>query len=179
VWQLPVPEGAEPCAALAREQVHCFSRTMDLGLIRQLGRPGIVTLDAATGQPSYAILAGLTDRTATLRAAGTEQTVTLLALAQRWQGGFATLWRAPPGSGDRLVEGRGGAVVDWMAQRLAQLRGAPAPARPPVFDAGLRAQLRSFQLAHGVPPDGRPGPLTYMQLNRATGVDEPRLSTQP
>jgi general secretion pathway protein A len=77
-WKLPPPEG-DPCPALAREQVQCFSRNLSLPVIRQLGRPGIVTLDTQTGQPSYAILTGLTDRAATLRAAGTEQTVTLAA----------------------------------------------------------------------------------------------------
>jgi len=95
-WKLPVEEG-DACGVLARLQVQCFTRTMNLALIRQLGRPGIVTLDSGSGQPSYAILAGLTDSTATLRAAGTEQTVTLTALAQRWQGDFGTLWRAPEG----------------------------------------------------------------------------------
>ncbi|HET8747729.1 MAG TPA: AAA family ATPase [Ramlibacter sp.] len=173
-WQLPVEEG-DACTALARKQVQCFSRTMTLALIRQLGRPGIVTLDSDSGQPSYAILAGLTDSTATLQAAGTEQTVTLTALAQRWHGEFGTLWRTPPGYGAK----QGGATLEWVAGGLAASRGAPAPTRPAVLDAALRAQVRSFQLAQGLPPDGQPGPLTYMQLNRATGVEEPRLRTEP
>jgi general secretion pathway protein A len=69
--------------------------------------------------------------------------------------------------------------VEWVATRLAQAKGSPAPQGKPLFDATLRAGLRSFQLAQGLPADGRPGPLTYMQLNRATGVDEPRLRTHP
>ncbi|MEJ8836006.1 ExeA family protein [Ramlibacter sp. AN1133] len=177
-WQLPVEE-ADACAALARRGVQCFARTMSLALIRQLGRPGIVTLDSDSGQPSYAILAGLTDRTATLRAAGTEQTVTLAALAQRWHGEFGTLWRTPAGYGERLREGQGGTPIDWVASRLAAARGASAPTRPAVMDAAFKADVRSFQLAQGLPADGRPGPLTYMQLNRASGVDEPRLRTEP
>lgn len=176
-WKLS-PAAGEPCQALAREQVHCFSRKASLPLIRQLGRPGIVKLDADTGQPSYAILAALTDSTATLRAAGTEQTVTLEALAQRWQGDFATLWRAPQGYGERSRDGSG-ATLHWVATQLASAKGAPAPAGQPVLDAGLRAELRAFQLAQGLPADGRPGPLTYMQLNRVGGVDEPRLRTEP
>ena len=77
--------------------MHCFSRNLNLALIRELGRPGILTLDADSGAPSYAVLTGLTRDSATLRAAGTEQKVTLVALAARWQGSFATLWQAPPG----------------------------------------------------------------------------------
>ncbi len=158
--------------------MQCFNRTLSLALIRQLGRPGIVTLDAQSGQPSYAILSGLTDQSATLQAAGTEQTVTLSALAQRWQGDFATLWRGPAGRLDKPRDGEGGPVVEWAASRLAAIKGAPTPAAA-TLGPELRAELRAFQLAQGLPPDGRLGPLTYMQLNRASGVDEPRLRTEP
>ena len=37
--------------------------------------------------------------------------------------------------------------------------------------------IRLAQLAQGLRPDGIAGPTTFMQLNRATGVDEPRLLT--
>jgi general secretion pathway protein A len=178
-WKLTPPAEGDPCAALAREGVQCFNKPLSLALIRQLGRPGIVTLDAASGRPSYAVLWALNDQTATLRAAGTEQTVTLAALAQRWQGDFGTLWRAPQGYAGRIAEGQGGPAVSWIATRLAQVRGAPAPKGEPVLDPALRAELKSFQLAQGLPPDGRLGPLTYMQLNRVSGVDEPRLRTEP
>lgn len=175
-WKVPAPEG-EPCAALERERVRCFSKNLNLALIRQLGRPGIVTLDAATGQPSYAILTGLTDQTATLRAAGTEQTVTLAALAQRWQGDFGTLWRAPDGYRDRPPDGARSPAITWAATQLAALKKAPPPRGEPPLGPALRAEVRAFQLAQGLPADGRPGPLTYMQLNRATGLEEPRLRT--
>ena len=43
------------------------------------------------------------------------------------------------------------------------------------MDAALRARVARFQAAHGLTAAGRAGPTTFMQLNRATGVDEPRL----
>lgn len=178
-WKLPLPAEGDPCAALAREQVLCFRKNLNLALIRQLQRPGIVMLDADSGQPSYAILVSLTDQSATLRAAGTEQTVTLAALAQRWQGDFATLWRAPQGYRDRPPDGEASDAITWVATRLATAKGEPAPAKAVRLDARLRGEVRSFQVAQGLPADGRPGPLTYMQLNRATGVEEPRLRMQP
>jgi general secretion pathway protein A len=172
-----VGEG-EPCKVLLKERLHCFSsRNLSLALIRELERPGILTLDAATGSPSYAVLTGLTRDSATLRAAGTEQKVTLAALAARWQGGFATLWQAPPGYTGRLAAD--GEAVDWMAARLAAANGLPAPAKPRLLDASLKSQLRAFQLAQGLTADGQPGPLTFMQLNRVAGVDEPRLRSGP
>jgi general secretion pathway protein A len=111
-----------------------------------------------------------------LRAAGTEQTVTLDALAARWQGEFATIWKAPPGYTPRELRGE---TLTWLAERLAAAANQPAPQGKVAFDAQLQARLRAFQLAHGLPADGQPGPMTFMQLNRAGGADEPRLAAQP
>ena len=177
-WKAEPGEAEAACKALQKQQLHCFSKNLSLALIRELGRPGIVTLDADSGSPGYALLTGLTRDSATLRAAGTEQTVTLAALAARWQGDFATLWRAPPGYTGRLSDGRS-ETVGWIATRLAKANGSPAPEGPKPLDAPLRSQLRAFQLSQGLPADGTPGPLTFMQLNRAAGVDEPRLRTEP
>ncbi|MDP3796620.1 MAG: AAA family ATPase [Polaromonas sp.] len=177
-WKLTPGEG-DTCQALQREQVRCFSSNTSLALIRQLGRPGIVKLDSQSGSPSYALLTALTGDSATLRAGGTEQTVTLAALAARWQGDFSTLWRSPAGYGGRPLDNQRGPVVEWVAARLTAVDGAAPQAGRPVLDASLIARLRTFQLAQGLPTDGRLGPLTFMQLNRTAGVDEPRLRTGP
>ena len=44
------------------------------------------------------------------------------------------------------------------------------------MDAELLAKVERFQTAHGLPAVGKAGPTTFMQLNRVTGVDEPRLA---
>ena len=173
LWKVEVPDG-NACAQLAKQQLQCFDKGLNLALIRELGRPGIVTLDAQQGTPSYALLTGLTQDSATLRAAGTEQTVTLAALATRWNGEFATLWKAPPGYSPQAAPR--GETVEWIASRLSAADGQPADAHGTV-DAAIKARLRAFQLAHGLPADGQPGPMTFMQLNRAGGADEPRLAS--
>jgi general secretion pathway protein A len=174
LWKVEVPEG-NACAELAKQQLQCFDKNLNLALIRELGRPGIVTLDARQGTPSYALLTALTQDSATLRAAGTEQTVTLAALATRWNGEFATLWKAPPGYSPR-TDPRG-ETADWIGSRLAAADGQPAEAHGTV-DTAIKARLRAFQLAHGLPADGQPGPMTFMQLNRTGGADEPRLASR-
>ncbi|HWP13767.1 MAG TPA: AAA family ATPase, partial [Ramlibacter sp.] len=178
-WKVEAGEG-EPCKALQKEQLNCFSRNLNLALIRELGRPGVLTLDAGSGAPSYAVLTGLTRDSATLRAAGTEQTVTLAALAARWKGDFATLWRVPPGYTARAGNSPNGETLDWIAAGLAAVNGSAAPAARGVPNAAaLQTQLRSFQLSQGLVADGQVGPMTYMQLNRVAGVEEPRLRTEP
>lgn len=174
-WKLVLPEGGDPCQLAQREDLQCFSRKLPLALIRQLDRPGIVTLDAAAGRPSYALLVALGESSATLRADGTEQTVTLAALAERWDGDFATLWRSPVGFKARAAKGP---AVDWLTTQLAAIKGPDAVAAKAGTTA-LAAQIHAFQLAQGLPADGKPGAMTYMQLNRAAGIDEPRLRKLP
>jgi general secretion pathway protein A len=173
------PSDGDPCRTMAREQLRCLRSNTSLALIRQLGRPGIVTLDRQSDKPAYALLTALTSDSATLRAGGSEQTVTLAALAARWQGDFSTLWRTPAGYSGLPMDGKGGPVIDWVATGLAAASGTALAAGQPVLNASMRTQLRAFQLAQGLPADGRLGPMTYMQLNRVAGVQEPRLRTEP
>ncbi|HQS32415.1 AAA family ATPase [Polaromonas sp.] len=177
-WKLSPGEGAA-CQAFVRQQVRCVSVNTSLALVRQLGRPGIVKLDSRTVAPSYALLTTLTADSATLRAGGTEQTVTLAALAGRWQGDFSTLWRTPPGYTGPVADGQGGPVIEWVAARLASWEGTAPPTGKPVQNAAFRERLKAFQLAQGLPVDGLLGPMTFMQLNRLAGVDEPVLRTEP
>ena len=174
-WKLAVGDG-DPCQAAQRQQVHCFrSPSSNLALIRQLARPGIVTLNDDNGQPVHALLTGLTHQSATLRMGGVSQTVSLPSLAQLWRGDFATYWRAPPGYQNRIVEADAGPAAEWLAAQLAALDGSAASVDKPLSDAALKSQVSAFQLAQGLKADGLAGPTTFMQLNRATGVDEPRL----
>lgn len=174
-WKVRLPAQGDPCDGVAGEQLRCFRHTLSLSLIRQLGRPGIVTLDAGSERPLFALLVSLGDDSATLRAGGVEQTVTLRALAARWRGDFATLWRVPPGYAGRVMDSERGPVVTWAARQLAA--GEPGLRHEGVVTQAwqLRGRLRNFQLAQGLPVTGTLNPMTFMQLNRAAGVDEPRL----
>ena len=176
-WKLTLGDG-DPCTQAQRQQVHCFkSPSSNLALIRQLGRPGVLTLRDAQGRPVYALLTALSAQGATLRMGAVSRNLSLDALAQLWQGDFATFWRAPAGYQNRVIAGSSGPVVDALAAQLAASRGEAPPAAA-VYGEPLRAAVKTFQLAHGLKADGLAGPTTFMQLNRASGVDEPRLPTE-
>jgi general secretion pathway protein A len=57
---------------------------------------------------------------------------------------------------------------------LATLQGKAA-SDAAASDSAWKSQISNFQLSQGLKPDGLVGPTTFMQLNRATGIDEPRL----
>ena len=176
LWQAPQVLAGEPCKTWAAHDLQCFkSDRMSLATLRLLDRPGLLTLVNPQGGSAYALLTGIDAEHALLQLQGKPQRVPITLLSQWWRGDFATLWRAPAGyPGDRQAL-HSAAVAQWLATQLDGLPQsiAAAPAGP---DAA-KNRLYQFQLAQGLLPDGRVGPMTFMQLNRALGLDEPRLHT--
>ncbi|KQO26198.1 peptidoglycan-binding protein [Acidovorax sp. Leaf76] len=179
-WGVTLPAGADACATLPRDGLRCYrNRRAGLNLVRQIDRPVLLALYASEDAeaPVSVVLRGLDNDTATLEGAGRTLQVPVAELAQAWRGDIATLWRTPEGMPERgdIAESPAGAA--WLDQRLASKAAggtgaAPAKAMTPAL---RQSRIHRFQLAQGVTPDGRAGPLTLMLLNRATGVNEPRL----
>ena len=176
-WRLQLDDG-DPCRLAQRRQVQCFSSSTSLALIRQLDRPGIVSLHGDQGRVAYALLTGLHGTNATLRAGGRTFDVPLASLVTLWRGDFATFWRAPEGWRSDIMGSGSAPVAEWLSTQLARAQGQPAPGHNEATEGALRSRIAAFQLAQGLKPDGLVGPMTLMQLNRASGVDEPRLDAQ-
>jgi general secretion pathway protein A len=174
-WQLALADGAEPCAAAALQQTRCWRARTTLAVVRRLDRPGILTLRGEQGQPVYALLTGLSSHSATLRSGGDAQSLPLAELSRRWQGDFATFWRAPAGYSEWSSDLQAGPLADWLSTQLTAVAGSSAAATTGTQD--LRARVAAFQASHGLTADGLAGPATLMSLNRAVGIAEPRLLT--
>ena len=175
-WGVELAPG-EPCAAA--QPLLCFrTGSATLTLLRQLNRPGLLTLVDPKGRAVHVRLVGLDERAARLAAGAHEWTLPLEQLAGLWRGDFATFWRPPAGYTRPLGVGAEGPAVQALAAGLARQRHAPEPAPDALLDAALRDQLAAFQLAQGQRPDGVAGPATFMLLNRALGVAEPRLTPE-
>ena len=178
-------DASKPCAVAdaADPSWQCYRTSkLTVPLVRQLARPGILTLQADSQAPAYAVLVGMTDQTATLHLPTGTHTVSLIALGRVWRGDFATYWRAPPGYSPGARSGSSGPAFAELAQQLVRLDGAaplPPGMAPQVLDADLKARVRDFQRAHGLTADGQPGPMTYMQIESALGIQQPHLHTDP
>ncbi|WP_341676706.1 AAA family ATPase [Niveibacterium sp. SC-1] len=176
LWDLSLGQG-DPCRAAVSESVLCYRDTnANAELIRRLGRPGILILYDDKGARSYALLRGLGVHAAILQDRdGGERRVALASLAPLWRGEFITLWRTPEGYVGAGPAASSEAFSAALSTRLANLaRESPSEAGQPL-DSSLHNAVAAFQLAHGLRPDGKPGPLTLMHLNHITGIDEPRL----
>ncbi|MCP5284865.1 MAG: AAA family ATPase [Burkholderiaceae bacterium] len=166
------PLAGDPCTAVAQHGVRCQRASGGLAVIRTLDRPAILPLTDAAGRATTVVLLGEQAGLARLLTVDGEVTAPMVDLARHWQGDFATLWRAPPGYRDgQLVTAAEPALADWLTQRLTRLDGGAG--------GSLAERVAAFQRAQGLPADGLAGAMTLMQLNRATGVDEPRLAAVP
>jgi general secretion pathway protein A len=174
---------ADPCLAAVALQWQCYRTSkLSVPLLRQLKRPGILTLQEGHAAPLYAVLVSLDDQSATLQIGSGLHRVRLVALAQLWSGDFATYWQAPAGYQANLREGSSGPAIELLARQLGQLDGAaaaPSAAGGQILDSSLRERLRTFQRAQGIKPDGLPGPMTFMQLASATAAPVPQQPSAP
>ncbi|WP_395702207.1 ExeA family protein [Aquabacterium sp.] len=173
MWGRTLPAG-DPCAMAPTQGLRCYRGRGGLAPVRQLARPGIVRLVDAQGRSAQALLIGLDAQQAQLRIGEQALSVPLAQLARVWRGDFATLWRAPASYHDNGAAEAGDRLLPWLQERLAAAESAGSASA--AANASARERLQAFQLAQGLTPDGVPGPLTLMHLNRASGVDEPRLA---
>jgi general secretion pathway protein A len=176
LWGQSLPD-ADPCARAEREQLQCFRISrMTLNGLRQLDRPAALTLRLPGQERGWVLLTAMTSDTATLQVGTQRWLMPITALADIWRGEYTTLWRQPPGQSGRLGNGNSGPAAVWATQQLDRLQArGDLPASANSFDQKVRA----FQQAKGLDAEGIAGPMTFMLINLAAGVAEPRLSKTP
>lgn len=173
VWQLPADE-ADTCAAALTQQLQCYRMPrMTWHGLRQMDRPALLRLRLADGT-GYALLEAMDDSRAVLRAGEQRWTLDSAALQRIWQGEYFALWRQPPGQRGPLTNGMNRATAPWVGAQLETLQHR-SELDPKA--SSLREKMIAFQRSRGLPDNGRASPTTLMILNRAVGVDEPRLAT--
>jgi general secretion pathway protein A len=177
LWGQTVPEG-EFCPAAARLNLRCLHAKGGLDDLRRLDRPAVLKLNDDPIAPRFALLTAMDSQRATLSIGGKSEQVNLDTLANRFDGSFITLWRTPRGWRDEVSAGDHGPDVDWLAKRLAALRGLKKPQDDQPLDGATQHLLREFQISQNLKADGVAGPKTFIRLSQLAGVSEPRLQTQ-
>lgn len=161
-----------PCDAAEAAQMQCYriDRITWHG-VRQMDRPALLRLHLPDGA-GFVLLEGLDATHVLLRAGEQRWRLPVDTVSAHWRGEYLALWRTPPGQQGRLTVGQSGPAARWLAEQLQRLQDQGE------LDASattLTQQIRAFQRSRGLEVVGRAGPSTYMLLNRAVGVTEPRL----
>jgi general secretion pathway protein A len=151
--------------------LRCWRGSITLAQAMALDRPALLLLRDAAGAERAVLLRSLDAQDVVVETSDGAWQLSRAELARSWSGDYATLWRAPEGWPAQGAPEPGDAIVAWLEQQL----DAAMPRDASVPSANWRERLMRFQRAQSLKPDGVPGPMTVMQLNRALGVHEPRL----
>jgi general secretion pathway protein A len=172
-------QGGDACREAARQAMRCRIARGGLDDLRHLNRPAVLALRNGRGQEFDAALTGLDDDSATLALGSETRKVSLDTLADHWSGQYSLLWRMPAEASENIRQGERGPAVAWLSRQLAQAQGRALDAdADPVFDDAMVRQVRQFQLAEGLIPDGAVGPQTLMRLSGIADQAAPRLIQQ-
>jgi general secretion pathway protein A len=169
-------KGADACMQAEGLGLRCRAGRGGLDALREANRPAVLRMHDAQGQEFFATLVALGPKTATFAIGTKTTTVAISALASQWSGFYSLLWRVPPVTQRIIQQGDRGPAVEWLNRQLAQVQGRVAETtRDPVFDDALASQVKQFQFAQGLIPDGTVGPQTLIRLASAADQTAPKL----
>ena len=161
----------DPCAAIAAEGWRCEQYSLRSWRdLRQIDRPGILTLQLPEAQPQYAALIKLQDNKAHLSHGDTSEEFALMNLGEHWDGEFTFIWQAPESYTKPIARGDKAELVGWLAAKLAELDGQDQSLATQEFNRPLRERLKLFQREHQLTVDGIAGVRTLLKLNEALGL---------
>jgi general secretion pathway protein A len=133
----------------------------------------------ADGREFYAALILLKDQTATLVVGEENKEVSVKDIESQWFGEYTLLWRIPPNYHGSIFPGDKGPIVQWLDNQLSLIQGRTfQPLESPVYNEELVRQVKKFQLAESLVPDGIVGTQTLIHLNTALDSRTPMLSSR-
>ena len=168
---------ADACRQAQSLGLRCRSARAGLDELRQLNRPAVLVMRDDRG-PFQAALIALDDKSVTFVIGAETATVALGALAAQWAGQYTLLWRLPQDARETIRAGERGPAVQWLIGQLALASGQVADTgKAPVFDDAVEGQVKEFQLAQGLIPDGMVGPQTVVRLAGVGDRSAPELQS--
>jgi general secretion pathway protein A len=172
-------QGENECRQAEAIGLRCLTARGGLDELRQLNLPAVLLMRDNQSQKFYATLVRIDRQSATFDVGTETRAVALGALAEQWSGHYTLLWRMPPVVNKQLRLGDQGPDVKWLGKQLAQLHGKAAETtKDQVFDEAMMRQVKQFQLAQGLIPDGAVGPQTFMRLSGAADKTVPKLNRE-
>ncbi|MBI4687373.1 MAG: AAA family ATPase [Nitrospirae bacterium] len=168
------------CEQAQAKGLHCLNSIGTLSDIKQLNKPSILRLFNENGAEFYAVLISLNNEAAMLAIAEEIKQVAIKDIETRWKGEYTLLWKAPPGYRGYIQPGDEGKIIEWLDKQLSRINAQdPQPRENPLlYDEALVKEVKKFQLAKGLFPDGVVGTKTLIYLNSLVDSGEPRLDKQ-
>lgn len=179
-WKVPYQaESSVPvCEQALASGLSCIEERGSLTSLRLLNRPAVLKLFDNSKNEFFVLLTSLGEDTAVFTIGTEQRTVAVKEIASEWFGDYTLLWRIPPDHRGDIRPNSRGPAVKWLKQQLAVIYEDTADPGDPVFDNETVQQVKQFQLAEGLVPDGIVGTQTIIRLNTAVVSGIPKLTVQ-
>lgn len=171
---LAVGDTINPCLASVAVNYSCEKvRLASWDELKDINRPGLMTLATSDKKWVYLLLVGLSENYVLIIENGVERIIPWRDIAPLWTGDFYYVWSRPQGFEKTLQLGDKSDLVTWVAEQFAQLDQQPAPLTRQFFTEKLKKRVELFQRTQNILPDGVIGAQTLRRLNEVLGVDKP------
>jgi general secretion pathway protein A len=177
-WGIPFPQvrGGNACRQARMHALRCLNGSGGFQKLVLLNRPAVLKLFDGKGRIFYAALVSLRQKNAELILGEKQIIVERSQVEKHWLGDYEILWKPPPGFRANIHPGHRGETIRWLNIQLAALQEwKPQHGNESVYHEDLVAQVKRFQLSHGLVPDGIIGPHTVILLQTAAHSGNPLL----
>jgi general secretion pathway protein A len=140
--------------------------------LKDINRPGLLTLATSDKKWVYALLIGLSENHALVLENGAEKIVRWSEIADVWNGDLLYVWSRPQSFESELQLGDKSDLVTWIAEQFATLDQQPAPLTRQFFTERLQKRIELFQTTQNIFPNGVITAQTLRRLNEVLGVDK-------
>jgi general secretion pathway protein A len=171
-------ENGYACNYARTKGLNCLSKRGNLRSLLLLNRPAVLHLIDEKGKDYYAAMTAFDGQIATLTI-GTETISTdVNHIESRWLGFYLILWRPPPEYNSSIHITDEGPSVQWLDKQLSIINERAFDGEgTSIFSDNLEAEVKRFQAAEGLMPDGVVGAQTFIRLNDHIDDSVPNLTT--
>ena len=165
-WGSEAPDGAiDECLFAKQNNLRCLSSNGNISLLSKLDHPAILEFVLPDGANRYATLIGLQGQKWVLGMGKSNISLDPTEMLPYWRGNFTLLWRPLVSTTGIIKLGKNNEAVRWV--RL-QLNEPAALGKETFFDDRLQHSIMFFQRNNSLRPDGEVGPMTMIQLQKAS-----------
>ena len=149
--------------------LRCLHNSGNWRSVLRLDRPTVLTLTNELGQSLYFGLLAIEGQDALVSHQGEIFWVGMDELDRYWLGEYSIFWKLPPYKSSVIMPGQA-TEKEWLQESLSRLnRSYLSPNEP------LDKKIQRFQQSSGLVPDGIPGTMTLIHINKRLCLDCPKL----
>lgn len=149
--------------------LRCLHNSGNWRSVLKLDRPTVLTLTNELGQSLYFALLAIEGQDALVSHQGKIYWVGMDELDRYWLGDYSIFWKLPPYKSSVIMPGQA-TEKEWLQENLSRLnRSYLTPNEP------LDKKIQRFQQSSGLVPDGIPGTMTLIHINKRLCMDCPKL----